>query len=186
MATTGRVAKDARNVKGVEKKTHTTWWKNAQTVSKTTQDFSRSCDIHKRKREILEVMYKQNVTFLEARRIVGSYMRENSYASVVQRVNPIRNSNQQDHYRALVKKWIQLEWNDWLRFQEQLKNLQWQYTVGRPPLSQPPKPLIAIRSSSGFSHLWLGVFHISLQTHKTQYTQPRGWKKREQTNMDLG
>ena len=37
---------------------------------------------------------------------------------------------------------------------------------------------MAIWLSSGFSHLRPGVFHISLQTHKTQYTQLRGWKKR--------
>ena len=40
---------------------------------------------------------------------------------------------------------------------------------------------MAIRSSSSFSHLQPGVFHISLRTHKTQHTQPRGWKNREQT-----
>ena len=62
----------------------------------------------------------------------------------------------------------------------------WQHTAGRPPQSQPPKPLMAIRSSSGFSHFRSGVFHISLRTHKTQHTQPREWKKREQTNTDLG
>ena len=45
---------------------------------------------------------------------------------------------------------------------------------------------MAIRSSSGFSHHRSGVFRISLRTHKTQHTQPRGWKKREQTNTDLG
>ena len=60
-----------------------------------------------------------------------------------------------------------------------INSVLWQYTAGRPPLSQPPKPLIAIRSSSGFSHLLPGVFHISLWTHKTQHTQPRGWRKRE-------
>ena len=43
----------------------------------------------------------------------------------------------------------------------------------RSPLSQPPKPLMAIRSSSDFSYLQLGVLHISLRTHKTQHTQPR-------------
>ena len=42
---------------------------------------------------------------------------------------------------------------------------------------------MAIRSSSGFSHLWPGVFHISLRTHKTQHTQLRGWKKREQPGL---
>ena len=55
-----------------------------------------------------------------------------------------------------------------------------------PPLSQHPIPLMAIGSSGGFSHLQPGVFHISLRTHKTQHTQSRGWKKREQTNTDLG
>ena len=44
----------------------------------------------------------------------------------------------------------------------------------RSPLSQPPKQLMAIRLSSGFSHLWRGVFHITLRTHKTQtYTTVR-------------
>ena len=38
-------------------------------------------------------------------------------------------------------------------------------SAGRPLLSQHPKPLTTSRSSSGFSHLWPGVFHISLQTH---------------------
>ena len=47
----------------------------------------------------------------------------------------------------------------------------WQYTAGRPPLSQLPKPHIAIRLSSGFSHFRPGVFHISLQKHKTKHTQ---------------
>ena len=42
--------------------------------------------------------------------------------------------------------------------------------------------LIAIRSSSGFSHLRPGAFHIALQTHKTQ---PRGLKKRR-TKYRLG
>ena len=37
--------------------------------------------------------------------------------------------------------------------------------AGQSPLFRPPKPLIAI------SHLRPGVFHISLQTHKTQHTQ---------------
>ena len=33
---------------------------------------------------------KRNVTFLEVRKIVGSYMGENAYASVARRVDPIR------------------------------------------------------------------------------------------------
>ena len=37
---------------------------------------------------------------------------------------------------------------------------------------------MAIRSSSGFSHLWPGVFHISLKTHQTQQTNTRVEEKR--------
>ena len=45
--------------------------------------------------------------------------------------------------------------------------------AGRSPLSQPPKLLMTIRSSSGFSYLRPGVFHISLRIHKT-HPQLRG------------
>ena len=49
-----------------------------------------------------------------------------------------------------------------------------------PPLSQPLKPLMTIRSSSGFSHLRPAVFPISLRTQNTTYTrkenkQTRTW-----------
>ena len=37
---------------------------------------------------------------------------------------------------------------------------------------------MSIRSSSGFSHLQPGAFHIALQIHKIQHIQPREWKKR--------
>ena len=53
------------------------------------------------------------------------------------------------------------------------------YTASRSPLSQPPKQLMAIGSSSDFPHLRPMVFHISLRKHKRQ---PRGRNKREQTN----
>ena len=47
--------------------------------------------------------------------------------------------------------------------------------------------LMAIRSlSSSFSHLRSGAFHIALKTHKTQHTQPRGWKKRRTNKHGLG
>ena len=37
---------------------------------------------------------------------------------------------------------------------------------------------MSLRISSGFSHLRPEAFHIALQTHKTQHTQSRRWKKR--------
>ena len=47
--------------------------------------------------------------------------------------------------------------------------------------------LMAIRSSSGFSHLRPGAFQIALQTHKTQHTHNReGGRKEEQTSTDFG
>ena len=54
------------------------------------------------------------------------------------------------------------------------------------PQSQHPKPRMAIRSSSVFSHLRPRVFHISFQTHKAQHTESRGWKKRRTNNHGLG
>ena len=47
-------------------------------------------------------------------------MGENSYASVAWREDTI---NQDNRYRALMEKWIQLEPKDYPKFQEQLKNL---------------------------------------------------------------
>ena len=47
-------------------------------------------------------------------------MGKNSYTSVVQRADTI---NQDNKYRALMEKLIQLELNDWPKFWEHLKNL---------------------------------------------------------------
>ena len=47
-------------------------------------------------------------------------MGENGYTSVAQRVDT---TNQDNKYRTLVEKLIQLEANDWPKFQEHLKNL---------------------------------------------------------------
>ena len=43
-----------------------------------------------------------------------------------------------------------------------------------------------LQSSSGFSHLRPEAFHIAFQTHKTQHTQPREWKKRGTSQHRLG
>ena len=62
--------------------------------------------------------HKRNVSFLEARKIVGSYMGENSYASVARRPERTKEDNK---YRTLAEKLIQLEADDWPKFQEHLK-----------------------------------------------------------------
>ena len=82
--------------------------------------YVRSCDVYKKEKEILEVKHKRNVSFLEAREIVGTYMGENSYDSVARKVDT---TNQGNKYKTLVEKLIQLEKKDWLKFQEHLKKL---------------------------------------------------------------
>ena len=84
---------------------------------------ARSCVLYKKEKEIIEVTHLKNVPFLEARRIVGSYM-GGSYASITRRVD---RTNEDNKYRTLVEKLIHLEANDWPKFQEHLKKI----TLGR-------------------------------------------------------
>ena len=53
-----------------------------------------------------------------------------------------------------------------------------QNTAGRPPLSQPPKTLMTIRSSCGFSHFRPRVFLIFYGHTKLTYTTERAEEKR--------
>ena len=64
------------------------------------------------------VKHKRDLSFLQARKIVGTYMGENSYTSVAWRADT---TNQDNRYRMLVEKLIQLEANDRSKFQEHLK-----------------------------------------------------------------
>ena len=82
--------------------------------------YTRSFIVYKKEKEIIEVNHKRNESFLEARWIVGSYMGESSYTFDAQRVD---RTNEDNKYRTLVEKLIQLEANDWPKFQEHLKNL---------------------------------------------------------------
>ena len=65
--------------------------------------YARSCEAYKKEKEILEVKHKKNVSFLEAKKIFGTYNGEKSYASVARRVDTI---NQDNKYRAHVEKLI--------------------------------------------------------------------------------
>ena len=49
--------------------------------------YPRSCNVYKKEKEILDMKHKRNVSFLEARKIEGTYMEANSYAFVAQRVD---------------------------------------------------------------------------------------------------
>ena len=82
--------------------------------------YVRTCTVYQKEKEIIEVKHKRNVSFLEARRIVGSYMGESSYATVARRADRI---NDDTKYRTLVEKLLKLEANDWPKFQEHLKKL---------------------------------------------------------------
>ena len=82
--------------------------------------YARSCAVCKKEKEIIEVKHKSNVFFPEARKTIGSYMGENSYASVARRAN---RTNDDNKYRILMEKLIKLEANVWPKFQEHLKKL---------------------------------------------------------------
>ena len=82
--------------------------------------YIRSCNVYKKEKEILERKYKRNVSFLEARKIVGTYIGENSYVYVSWKA---ATTNQDNKYRTLMEKLIQLEANDWPMFQEHQKKL---------------------------------------------------------------
>ena len=72
------------------------------------------------KKEILEVKHKRNMSFLEARKIIATYMGENDDASVARRANT---TNEDNKYKTRVEKSIQLEVNDWPKSLVSLKNL---------------------------------------------------------------
>ena len=82
--------------------------------------YARTCTVYQKEKEIIEVKHKRNVSFLEARRIIGSYMGESSCASVARRADRI---NDDTKYRTLVEKLLKLEANDWPKFQEHMKKL---------------------------------------------------------------
>ena len=81
---------------------------------------ARSWAVYQKEKEIIEVKHKRNISFLEDRRIVGSYMGESSYASFARRAD---GTNDDYKHRTLVEKLIKLEANDWPKFQEHLKKL---------------------------------------------------------------
>ena len=87
MVTTGRYAEYIIYVEVVVKKSDHTEENcpNETKCSNCQQNqpgFSRSCNIYKREREIMEIKYEKNILFLEARKIVNQYMKENSYTTV--------------------------------------------------------------------------------------------------------
>ena len=82
--------------------------------------YARSCAVYQKEKEIIKIKHKRIVSFPEAKRIVGSYMGESSYVSVTRRAD---RTNDDNKYRTLVEKLIQLKANDWPKFQEHLKKL---------------------------------------------------------------
>ena len=106
MDTIGKPIEDDRHVPNAVKRMQTTWRKILWYSQK--------------EKEILEVKHKRNVPFLEAREIVGTNMEKSNYASVARRVNT---TNEDNKYRTLMEKLIQLEANYWPKILEQLKKL---------------------------------------------------------------
>ena len=81
--------------------------------------FSRSCAIYKKEKAIMFIKHTKNIPFPEARKIVESSMGTKTYANVAQNVNqPPQDSTSID---KLIEKLINLKANEWLTFQETLK-----------------------------------------------------------------
>ena len=99
-------------------------------------------------KEIIEVKYKRNVSFLEARKIVETYMGENRYASVARRADT---TNEDNKYRTLVEKLIKLETNDWPKFLEQLRKLlsaEFYQTSAQQPVGNGERSNVVIRTKT--------------------------------------
>ena len=127
--------------------------------------------LQKRKRD--KGKYKRNESFLEAKKIVGPYVGENSYTSVTWRADKI---NQDNRYRNLVEKLIRLEPNDWLKFQEQLKNLQ------SAELQIEPRPASAYKEKT--SETTKVKSPTNKQTNPTAQTQTTPPKRKSQTKLN--
>ena len=84
----------------------------------------RSCAIYKKEKEIMFIKHTKNIPFLEARKIVESYMGTKTHANVAQKVNqPSQDSTSMDKCQKLIEKLINLKANKWLTFQENLKGM---------------------------------------------------------------
>ena len=75
--------------------------------------FSRSCGICKREREIMEEECWRNATFLEARNMIESYLKENLYPTIAQTACPINKNKQSDKEKALNEELVQLSPHHW-------------------------------------------------------------------------
>ena len=75
-------------------------------------------EIFRKEKETIEVKHKRNVSFLETKKIVGSYMSKTSYAPVTRSAVT---SNHDDKYRTLINKPINLDPSEWLKFLAELK-----------------------------------------------------------------
>ena len=88
MDTTKEAVEDVRYFEGVAKKNQITWREivptklDAKTAKRTTLPFLELAIYTKSNMEIIEVKYRRNITFLEARKIVESYMKVNTNAQM--------------------------------------------------------------------------------------------------------
>ena len=71
----------------------------------------------------MEIKYKKNMSFLEVRKTVDLYMKENTYAVATRRTSSISNDKQSEKYKARIEKLIQLVPSDWPKFQEQFRRM---------------------------------------------------------------
>lgn len=87
------------------------------------------CDIYRKKKEILQAKSTKNVSFAEARRIVGEYMKPQIYTTIVKKTkNKMNEANhteakQESRYIELIERFLKLSSDEWPSFHKHLRNI---------------------------------------------------------------
>ena len=116
----------SRQIQTTQRKRSAQTKRNVQTADKTiqpTQDLVTSIKKKKNKKKIKSKVEEEYDLFGSKENCRVLYGRQHLRFSVTWRVDPTRQNNQDNKYRAPVDKLFQLDPIDWPNFQEHLKNV---------------------------------------------------------------
>lgn len=82
--------------------------------------YARVCEKWKKEKEILTLKHTKNISFLEARKIIEASRKEKTYSQVV-KTTTNDTQQQENKYKELLQKLLQLGPEDWPRFIEEIK-----------------------------------------------------------------
>ena len=83
--------------------------------------YARACKTWKKEKEIMAIKHTKNISFPEARKMVDSYMKEETYSQITSGYTPSNITNQNSKYEILINKLLQLGPNDWPKFINEIK-----------------------------------------------------------------